>query len=302
MSDIWLDKECSTWVGALGAGQESNWDICIDHALWGSGSNTAGGVKAGDEFLLWKSGPGRGWLARCVVTSDARRPTKKDPAPWEDDGRDYKWIFGIRVLKQLDTPYNPGSSNGNQNITDIPNVRLGQFPKLDSEQTLAVRSFFGLINPPMTDEDMIFEDLDSAHERALLLRTMDGPLEKQQLINARRGQGLFRSNLEQIENHCRVTGLRSMRHLRASHIKPWRESEDLEKIDGHNGLLLSPHVDHLFDRGWIKFSDEGALIPSPKLEPEVLTSWRIEPPIDPAPFVDRQVDYLEYHREFIFQS
>jgi hypothetical protein len=301
MSEIWFNKECSTWVGALRAGQASNWDICIDRALWGSGANTAGGVKAGDEFLLWKSGPSGGWFARCVVTSDARKPTKRDPAPW-DDGHDYKWIFGIRVLKQLDTPYNPGSSNNYQNVTDIPNIRLGQFPKLDSEQTVATRSFFGLVNPPMTDEDVVFDELDSAHERALLLRTMDGPLEKQQLVNARRGQGIFRSNLEQIESHCRVTGLRSIRHLRASHIKPWRKSDDNEKIDGHNGLLLSPHVDHLFDRGWVKFNNEGVLIPSTKLEPEVLTSWRIEPPIDPAPFVGGQVEYLEYHREFVFQS
>jgi len=92
-------------------------------------------------------------------------------------------------------------------------------------------------------------------------------------VNARRGQDIFRSNLKQIESHCRVTGLRSIRHLRASHIKPWRKSDD-----------------------------EGALIPSPKLEPEVLTSWRIEPPINPEPFVDPQVEYLEYYREFIFQS
>jgi hypothetical protein len=44
------------------------------------------------------------------------------------------------------------------------------------------------------------------------------------------------------------------RHLKASHIKPWRDATDAERLDGSNGLLLSPHIDHLFDEGYITFS------------------------------------------------
>jgi predicted restriction endonuclease len=154
----------------------------------------------------------------------------------------------------------------------------------------------------LTTEDTIEEELNSAHERALALRTLEGPMDVQQLINARRGQGVFRSNLEKIEKYCRITGLRSVRHLRASHMKPWRVSEDDEKIDGHNGLLLSPHCDHLFDRGWVTFTDEGTLVLSESLEKEVLMSWRIEPPVDPHRFLPLQVEYLEYHREVVFRS
>jgi len=301
MSETWLRSGYSTWVGALSADDQSNWEICTERALWGSGANTAGGVRAGDEFLVWKSGSGGGWFARCIVTSDARRPSTTDPAPW-DDGRDYKWIFGIRVVKELVEPINPGSENNRQKLTDIPNIRLGQFPKLSAAEADASRAFFGLANPPMTVADTIEEELDDAHERTLLLRSMSGPREVQQLVNARRGQGIFRLNLERIETQCRITGLRSVRHLRASHIKPWRVSDDSEKIDGHNGLLLSPHCDHLFDRGWVTFSNEGALIPSASLEPEVLISWRIEPPAAPKAFVDKQIEYLEYHREAVFRS
>ncbi len=301
MSEIWLRSDHDSWVGALSAGQESNWDICTERALWGSGANSAGGVRAGDEFLVWKSGSGGGWFARCIVTSDARKPSAVDPAPW-DDGRDYKWIFNIRVIKELDTPYNPGSEDNHQKITNIPNIRLGQFPRLTTDQADATRSFFGLSNPPMSVEDTIEDELDDAHERVLRLNTMAGPRHVQQLVNARRGQGVFRSNLEKIEDHCRITGLRSVRHLRASHIKPWRVSDDDEKIDGHNGLLLSPHCDHLFDRGWVTFTDEGVLVPSLKLEPEVLVSWRIEPPTKPKQFLVRQIEYLEYHREVVFQN
>ncbi|MEI7785143.1 MAG: HNH endonuclease signature motif containing protein [Betaproteobacteria bacterium] len=72
---------------------------------------------------------------------------------------------------------------------------------------------------------------------------------QQQLVNARIGQGLFRSRVELIEPYCRITGVTDRRFLRASHIKPWVDSDNRERLDGHNGLLLSPHVDHLFDKG-----------------------------------------------------
>jgi hypothetical protein len=288
----------SAWVGALSAGQEFNWEICKEKSLWGSGANTAGGVQAGDEFFIWQSG--KGWFARCVVTSDAVVPTKQNPAPW-DDGREYKWIFGIKVIKELDPVYNPGSTNNRQNITGLPNIRLGQFPRLSSNVADAVRSFFGLINPPSDVSDEEIERENDRHEAEIVQRTLAGSPERERLVMARRGQGVFRHNVEQIEKSCRVTGLRDLQHLRASHIKPWKDSDDFEKLDGHNGLLLSPHVDHLFDRGWILFEDDGMLVPSPKLDVLVLQSWRIEPDRQPKPFLPRQIDYLEYHRELVFQ-
>jgi hypothetical protein len=299
MSDRGFVSEGSSWVGALAVGQEENWAICVDKGLWGSGSSAAGGVRRGDEFFLWQSGAG--WRARCVVTTDARQPTSVDPAPW-DDGRDYKWIFGIRVIRELGVPFQPGSTNNRQNITDLPNIRLGQFPRLSRAESAAVRSFFGLMNPPKDRIIELIEIGNDQHEAEILQRTVVGPVEIEQLVKARRGQGVFRSNVSAIEKECRVTGLRAVEHLKASHIKPWRRSDDLEKIDGNNGLMLSPHVDHLFDRGWIRFSEDGVLVPSPLLEDQVLVAWRIEPSVKPRPFNDRQCEYLAYHREFIFQN
>ena len=114
----------NSWVGALSVGQEFNWPICKEKSLWGTGSNNAVGVKKGDEFFLWQSGAG--WSARCIVTTDARRPSLQDPAPW-DDGREYKWIFGISVIKELESPFSPGSTNNRQNISNLPNIKLGSF-------------------------------------------------------------------------------------------------------------------------------------------------------------------------------
>jgi hypothetical protein len=281
------------------AGDEENWRVCVEKGLWGTGSNNGGSVRQGDEFFVWQSK--RGWLARCMVTSDAMQPNRQNPAPW-NDGRNYKWIFGIRVIKELENPYNPGSTDNVQNVTMLHNIRLGQFPKLTIEQEMAVRSFFGLINPPTTIEDEQKEQEANAHETEILQRNFEGPVERVQLVKARRGQGVFRDNLTQIESFCRVTGLRVVDHLRASHIKPWAKSDDLEKIDGNNGLFLSPHVDHLFDRGWIRFEADGMMIPSQRLDAAVLTSWRIEPVWQKKPFNSVQQMYLQYHNEFVFKS
>ena len=291
----------SAWVGALNVADAANWEICKAKKLWGSGAGSARGVRAGDDFYVWRSGKGGGWFARCRATSDARRPTASDPAPWPD-GREYKWIFNIEILKESSAPFNPGSTDGTQNITGILNVRLSQFPRLTSQQALALAPLIGGVNPPREEDDERWERENDEHEAEIQQRSHLGPLERQALVSARRGQGVFRDNLVQIEKSCRVTGLRDLLHLRASHIKPWKDSDDREKVDGYNGLLLSPHIDHLFDRGWITFVDNGHLKSSPRLDPMVFNSWRIEPDRNPPPFKREQCEYLEFHRDAVFKS
>jgi putative restriction endonuclease len=142
---------------------------------------------------------------------------------------------------------------------------------------------------------------DDAEEEAIQQRTDIGPLEKANLIKARRGQGVFRDNLERVETACRVTGLLDRRHLRASHIKPWCKANDAEKLDGCNGLLLSPHLDHLFGRGYLSFSDSGELLVSRYLNPAVLERWGLQLPRQVGAFRPEQCRYLEYHRRDVFE-
>jgi hypothetical protein len=141
---------------------------------------------------------------------------------------------------------------------------------------------------------------DDWAESAIRRRTDLEPRDKQQLIRARRGLGLFRAGLEKMESVCRVTALPDRRHLRACHIKPWSVSEDREKIDGANGLLMSPHVAHLFARGYISFSDDGELLVSRHLNPSILSAWNLRVPMKVGPFLPRQCAYLDYHRRQIF--
>ena len=126
--------------------------------------------------------------------------------------------------------------------------------------------------------------------------------ERQQLVAARLGQGIFKSNVAKIEPVCRVTGVAERRHLIASHIKPWRDSDNSERMAGANGLLLSPHVDHLFDRGFITFRDSGALVVSAELSEDVVTRWSLNAPQVLKPFLKNQSEFLDYHRDVIFKQ
>jgi predicted restriction endonuclease len=133
-------------------------------------------------------------------------------------------------------------------------------------------------------------------------RKLDGDLEKIQLTKSRRGQGIFKANVRLVEDHCRITGVTNIKHLRASHIKPWSLSDNDEKLDGNNGLLLSPHVDHLFDRGFISFEPKGKLLISNELNVSVLEKWSINPDHNVGTFSSKQNEYLEFHLDTIFQG
>lgn len=73
--------------------------------------------------------------------------------------------------------------------------------------------------------------------------------EKEALVRARCGQGLFKERVMAIESRCRITGVDKPVHLVASHCKPWRDSSNEERLNGENGLLLTPSIDHLLIAG-----------------------------------------------------
>jgi len=129
-----------------------------------------------------------------------------------------------------------------------------------------------------------------------------GPTIKRQLVNSRRGQGVFKANVWLNENACRLTGESNPTLLVASHIKPWKDSTDKEKLDGCNGLLLSPHVDSLFDKGLISFKDNGDLLISDLLDRETLLRWGLGQVTNVGSFSSEQTQYLKYHREFVFDK
>jgi hypothetical protein len=123
--------------------------------------------------------------------------------------------------------------------------------------------------------------------------------EREALVLARRGQGLFKSRVMTIEKQCRITGVNHNEHLRASHCKPWRLSTNDERLNGENGLLLTPSADHLFDRGFISFEDNGDLLISPVAHHESLYRMGIDPreSRNVGNFSSGQRVFLKYHRD-----
>ena len=156
----------------------------------------------------------------------------------------------------------------------------------------------------MTRELAPVQNSESDYEIELEIQanSLEGDPEKIQLTKSRRGQGIFKANVRLVEDRCRVTGVTNIKHLRASHIKPWSVSSKEEKLDGFNGLLLSPHVDHLFDRGFISFRSSGDLMISRELNPFVLNQWNIASSTNVGAFKNNQGKYLEFHRDVVFQG
>ena len=129
-----------------------------------------------------------------------------------------------------------------------------------------------------------------------------GPTFTEQVIKARRGQGVFRANIMLVERECRVTHVSEKRHLRASHIKPWREANNSERLDRNNGLLLSLHIDHLFDQGYITFSPSHQLLVVPDVRTNLLDKWGIDAGTNVGEFKREQQAFLEYHRVNVFKG
>jgi putative restriction endonuclease len=148
------------------------------------------------------------------------------------------------------------------------------------------------------------EELERGIESRILKDVAIPDTEREALIKARRGQGRFREAVRSIERACRVTRVDRMEHLIASHIKPWRDCSNDERLDGENGFLLTPTIDHLFDKGFISFEKDGRLIVSPVADPLSLTRMGVngEAKLNVGTFSDGQRKFLEYHRDSLLKK
>ena len=122
------------------------------------------------------------------------------------------------------------------------------------------------------------------------------------LTKARVGQGLFKERVARIERACRITFVDNPAHLIGSHMKPWRECTNDERLEGANGLLLTPSADHLFDRGFISFDDNGVLLVSRVADVRSLKRMGVDPDSPPRPqaFNVDQRHFLAFHRSELF--
>jgi putative restriction endonuclease len=198
------------------------------------------------------------------------------------------------------SPLNPETGDGRE--VYLAAVPAGMAAILLAKLGVQREEIIGLAKYAGDDETLIRNAEDVIENQVRSDPNLDDT-ERQAVIKARRGQGRFRMNVAAIEPGCRVTGLTDHRLLRASHIKPWGTcATNKERVDGHNGLLLSHTVDHLFDRGYISFRDDGRMLISTKIDGSQLSMLGIActPTMNVGPFTDGQRGYLAFHRAVVF--
>lgn len=124
--------------------------------------------------------------------------------------------------------------------------------------------------------------------------------EQEQIVVSRLGQGNFRRNVIRLWGSCSVTGLQNVSLLRASHIKPWKNSDNNERLTPYNGLLLIPDYDFLFDRGYITFKNNGDIVVSQRLSPFARKVFDVGEELKLRKVFPESKEYLEFHYSEVF--
>ncbi|MCR6516445.1 HNH endonuclease [Clostridium sp. LY3-2] len=119
--------------------------------------------------------------------------------------------------------------------------------------------------------------------------------DRQALIKTRVGQGKFRDKLLERSSCCELCGIDIKEMLVASHCKPWSESNDFERLDSNNGLLLCANHDKLFDKGFISFDDNGKIIIKSWINDNQMKLLKISEE-DSITIDKNQIKYIRYHR------
>jgi putative restriction endonuclease len=115
------------------------------------------------------------------------------------------------------------------------------------------------------------------------------------------GQQKFREGVVKLwGGRCAVTGVSDQRLLIASHIKSWRLSNDHERVDPYNGLLLEAGIDRLFDSGLITFEDDGLIRISDQLKGTDRDALGLSTDFRLSKVHTNSLPYLDLHRKSIF--
>ncbi|WP_195989462.1 HNH endonuclease signature motif containing protein [Clostridium sp. D53t1_180928_C8] len=119
--------------------------------------------------------------------------------------------------------------------------------------------------------------------------------EREQVVKTRVGQGIFKAKLINRESKCIICGMKIKELLIASHCKPWCKSNNYERVDINNGLLLCPNHDALFDKGLITFNDKGEIIISKIIPIEEYELLNINKNIS-IKISKESIKYISWHR------
>jgi len=232
---------------------------------------------------------------------DAVRPSGFNDGLWEQDG----WMVNLD-FQELEFP------------VAIESVVSDLQPLLPSTKSPLTKGGTGvqgyLFHVPPEAGSFLLSQIDEVAAAHLVdtsgqkinagIKKLDIPeTEKVALTKSRKGQGPFRDNLMIYwDNKCAVSDFSIKTLLRASHIKPWSDSNNIERLDVHNGLLLGPAYDAAFDKGYISFADDGELLVSAGLDDANLSRLGIEKNARLRAVEPGHKPYLTFHRDHVFKS
>lgn len=151
-------------------------------------------------------------------------------------------------------------------------------------------------NPDADEDEEVLSDIGRIEALTELSET-----EKTALVKQRIGQGLFRQRLIVRWSTCALTGCTQL--LVASHIVPWRECTTAQQRLGvQNGLLLTAHIDRLFDEGFISFDDRFQIMISTRLSNADCNILHVMPNRRLRFRHEDLLPALRWHRENVFKK
>jgi putative restriction endonuclease len=213
--------------------------------------------------------------------------------------KDHMSVLGSHLPEK----YSPLQPNGNglQSVylTELPKPLAEMLMGLIGQEVATLSSIAQTVKPVPADD---LDYWEHKLELEIISNSSVRETERLAIVRARVGQGLFKERVSMIETKCRITGVENPAHLVASHCKPWRDSSNEERLNGENGLLLTPSIDHLFDRGFIGFENNGKLIISPVAHRPSLVRMGVdtEQIVNVGSFSSGQKQFLDFHRNSVF--
>jgi putative restriction endonuclease len=234
-----------------------------------------------DEFKLWEK---KGWMVK-VEYIDLKNPIK------------YK-NYMDKILQLQGEKYAPFNVLGRGNT--------GYLFRVTSE--LADFLFNVLEQNNLITRESIILDYQSIDLNAIktIEKDLEIPIvldetEKELIVKARVGQSLFKKALLKQGKQCKLCGVNDERFLVASHIKPWSKSNNEERLDVNNGLLLCPNHDSLFDKGFVSFYDDGSIMITESIDNHLKMFLNINDRMK-IQLSEKHQQYIKWHRKNIFKN
>lgn len=253
-------------------------------------------IQSGDVIFSYQGKKIRAVsIAKYDCYPDKIPPEFGVDAPWKAEGRrvdaEYKDLDNPILLDDMEellSPYlNDAQFPIKKNGKGGKEGYLFRVNRIVGEDILAMCDLSHL--PSISEEERSFSELPPREITS-----------RKRLIDARVGQGYFRKQLIRNWGTCAVTGTGNTAMLTASHIKPWKWSNNYQRLDPNNGLLLTPAYDRAFDKGLITFDERGSLIPSTSIDSADLLRSGIQPLARLRSYNDSIEGYMDFHRQRVF--